>query len=64
MERLCREVSEVVHWANHTRESPATTFRKVRHAAYELSGARPTEARATHAERRPVAPRLTEPWFC
>jgi radical SAM superfamily enzyme YgiQ (UPF0313 family) len=64
IERLCRMVSEIVHWANHTRERPAATFRKVRDAAYGLSGARPAEARATHAERRPVAPRLTEPWFC
>lgn len=64
MERLFRTVSEIVHRANHTRESTATTFRKVREAVYELTGSRPVEALATHAERRPVAPRLTEPWFC
>lgn len=64
VERLCRTVGEIVHWANHTREHPAATFRKVCEAAYEQSGATPAEARATHAERRPVAPRLTEPWFC
>ena len=64
MERLHETVSEIVHWANHTRERPAATFRKVRDAAYAAAGARPAEARATHAERRPVAPRLTEPWFC
>ncbi len=64
MERLHATVSEIVHWANHARESPATTFRKVRDAAYAAAGRRPEAARATHAERRPVAPRLTEPWFC
>jgi len=64
MERLFRTVSEIVHWANHTRESTVKTFRKVRDAAYELAGSRPVEALATHAEHRPVAPRLTEPWFC
>jgi len=64
MERLHQTVTEIVHWANHMRESPARTFRKVREAAYAATGARPEEARATHAERRPVAPRLTEPWFC
>lgn len=64
MERLHRTVSEIVHWANHTRRPVATTFRQVRNAAYEAAGRRPAEALATHAERRPVAPRLTEPWFC
>ncbi len=64
MESLYRTVSEIVHWANHTREGAANTFRKVRDAAHEAAGARPAEALATHAERRPVAPRLTEPWFC
>jgi hypothetical protein len=64
MERLYRTVSEIVHWANHTRKPVATTFRQVRNAAYEAAGRRPAEALATHAERRPVAPRLTEPWFC
>jgi len=64
MERLYATVSEIVHWANHARESPARTFRKVRDAAYAAAGRRPEAARATHAERRPVAPRLTEPWFC
>ena len=64
MERLYTTVSEIVHRANHTRESAATTIRKARYAACALSGSRPDEALATHAERRPVAPRLTEPWFC
>jgi len=63
MERLYRAVSDAVHWANHVRENAARTFRKVREAAYAAAGRR-AEAVATHAERRPVAPRLTEPWFC
>ncbi len=67
MERLYRTVSEIAHWGNHTRESPGRTFTKVRDAAHALAAGprRPPEAaRATHAERRPVPPRLTEPWFC
>jgi radical SAM superfamily enzyme YgiQ (UPF0313 family) len=64
MELLYRTVSEIVHWGNHTREPAAKTFRKVRAAAYDLAGRQPAEALATHAERRPVPPRLTEPWFC
>jgi len=63
MEGLCRAVTDLVHEANHAREPAETTFRKVREAAYAAAGRRP-EALATHAERRPVAPRLTEPWFC
>jgi len=63
MDQLHRTVSDLVHWANHTRESATQTLRKVRAAAHQAAG-RPLEARATHAERRPVAPRLTEPWFC
>lgn len=66
MDRLHRTVSEIVHWGNHTRESGAKTFAKVRAAARELSPgtARPEAATATLAERRPIPPRLTEPWFC
>ena len=64
MERLHREVSRIVHQANHAAESAAVTFERVRAAAYAAGGRRPVEASATHAERRPVPPRLTEPWFC
>ena len=64
MERLHRDVSRIVHQANHTAQRAADTFDRVRAAAYQASGLGPAEASATHAERRPVAPRLTEPWFC
>ncbi len=69
MERLHRTASEIVHWANHVREDPAKTFARVREAAQALAagadpGASRAAARATHAERRPIPPRLTEPWFC
>jgi radical SAM superfamily enzyme YgiQ (UPF0313 family) len=64
MERLYQTVTDLVHRANHEGESPAVTFRRVRDAARDAAGLRPAETRATHAERRPVAPRLTEPWFC
>ena len=63
MDELHRTVSDLVHWANHTREAAARTFERLRAAAAAAAG-RPPAARATHAERRPVAPRLTEPWFC
>jgi radical SAM superfamily enzyme YgiQ (UPF0313 family) len=63
MERLFGAVTEIVHWANHAREPTSKTFMKVREAVYAAAGRRP-EALVTHAERRPVPPRLTEPWFC
>jgi radical SAM superfamily enzyme YgiQ (UPF0313 family) len=64
MERLHRVVSRIVHEANHAGEPAALTFARVRAAAYATAGTPPAHAFATHAERRPVAPRLTEPWFC
>jgi radical SAM superfamily enzyme YgiQ (UPF0313 family) len=65
MERLHATVSGIVHAARHRGEAAAETFRKVRAAAHEArEGRAPAEAAATHAERRPVPPRLTEPWFC
>ena len=64
MERLHGTVARIVHEANHAGEPAAVTFGRVHDAAYDAAGRRPVEASATHAERRPVAPRLTEPWFC
>ncbi len=64
MERLHRTVSGIAHAANHDRERTAVVFERIRAAAYAAAGRRPAAASATHAERRPVAPRLTEPWFC
>ncbi len=64
MDRLHEAVSRIVHRGNHAGEPAAATFDRVRAAAYEVAGLRPVEAAATHAERRPVPPRLTEPWFC
>lgn len=66
MERLHATVSEIVHRANHSGEDVVTTFERVRVAARALArgSLRPAAALATHAERRPVPPRLTEPWFC
>jgi hypothetical protein len=65
MERLHGTVSGIVHAANRSGESAAAAFPRVRAAAHEARGDRaPAQAAATHAERRPVPPRLTEPWFC
>jgi len=65
MERLHGTVNGIVRAANHSGETAAATFRRVRAAAHVARGeSAPAEAAATHAERRPVPPRLTEPWFC
>jgi radical SAM superfamily enzyme YgiQ (UPF0313 family) len=65
MERLHAEALRIVHAANHAHEPAAVTFSKMRAAALTArDGVAPPQAYATHAERRPVPPRLTEPWFC
>ena len=64
MDALHGAVSRIVHRGGHAGASPSVTFARVRAAAYEAAGRPPAEAAATHAERRPVPPRLTEPWFC
>jgi radical SAM superfamily enzyme YgiQ (UPF0313 family) len=64
MDRLHRDVARIVSRASAASAAPAGTFAEIRDAAYKLDGRRPVEASATHAERRPVPPRLTEPWFC
>jgi hypothetical protein len=65
MDRLHDTVSAVVRRATHDGQPASRTFEEVRAAAYVArDGVAPPAAHATHAERRPVAPRLTEPWFC
>jgi len=64
MDALHAAVTRIVQEANDAGENASATFERVRAAAYEAAGRRPVEADATHAERRPVPPRLTEPWFC
>ncbi len=64
VDRLWVAVEAIVHAASHAGEPADATFARVRAAARAAAGLPPPEAAATHAERRPVAPRLTEPWFC
>ncbi len=72
VERLCGAVGGIVRAASRAGESAPATFARIRAAAHEAAGLGPCdavapaslEASATHAERRPVPPRLTEPWFC
>ena len=66
MERLHAQVSDIVHRASHAGTPAAEVHAAVRRAAREARGdaVRPPEAAATLSERRPVPPRLTEPWFC
>ena len=64
MDALHGAVTQIAQVASREGASPAGAFALVRAAAYEAAGRRPAEADATHAERRPVPPRLTEPWFC
>jgi len=65
MDQLHGTVSGIVHAASHTGEPAAATIQRVRAAAHQARGEpAPAEAATTLAERRPVPPRLTEPWFC
>jgi radical SAM superfamily enzyme YgiQ (UPF0313 family) len=65
MEGLHKIASGIVHAASHAGETATATFGRVRAAAHAArEDPAPAEASATHAERRPVPPRLTEPWFC
>ena len=66
MDRLQREVSALVAGGARAAEHPAHTFQRIRVLAARHAG-RPTPGH-THFRapppERPIAPRLTEPWFC
>jgi len=65
MDELQREASALVLAATRAEEPPAVTFDRLRELARRRAGRPATAAplRRPHPER-PVAPRLTEPWFC
>jgi len=65
MDELQREASALVLDATRAEEAPAVTFDRLRELAGRRAGRPPRAAplRRPHRER-PVAPRLTEPWFC
>ncbi len=65
MDELQREASALVLAATRAEEPPAVTFDRLRELAARRAGRPATAAplRRPHPER-PVAPRLTEPWFC
>lgn len=65
MDELQREAGALVLAATRAEEPPAVTFDRLRELAGRRAGRPATAAplRRPHPER-PVAPRLTEPWFC
>ena len=64
MDELQREASALVADAARAAEPPALTFERIRLLAARAAG-RPTPAPfRTPPPERPIAPRLTEPWFC
>jgi len=65
MDELQREAGALVLAATRAEEPPAVTFDRLRELARRRAGRPATAAplRRPHPER-PVAPRLTEPWFC
>jgi radical SAM superfamily enzyme YgiQ (UPF0313 family) len=65
MDQLQRDAGALVAGAMSAAEDPAVTFHRLRDLARERAGVR--AARSASPRRpagRPVAPRLTEPWFC
>jgi len=65
MDALQRDVSALVEQAARSGEDPAVTFGRIRALAYARAGrvVAPTSVRAPPPDR-PIAARLTEPWFC
>jgi len=65
MDELQRDTSMLVADAARAKEDPAFTFYRIRELADQRAGS--TSPRAPFRPpppERPVAPRLTEPWFC
>jgi len=64
MDELQREASALVLEAARAEEAPAVTFYRLRELAGRRAG-RPVPTPFRRPPRdRPMAPRLTEPWFC
>jgi len=65
MDSLQRDVSSLVEQAARCDEDPAVTIGRIRALAHARAG-KPEAAGAFHAPppERPIAARLTEPWFC
>jgi radical SAM superfamily enzyme YgiQ (UPF0313 family) len=69
MDRLHREVTDLVGAATRAGEEARSVFERVRAAAYRAAGRGGAEPAASPgaedaAARRRQVPRLTEPWFC
>jgi len=64
MDELQRDASALVLEAARAEEAPAVTFYRLRELAGRRAG-RPVRTPFRRPPRdRPMAPRLTEPWFC
>ncbi len=65
MDLLQRDLNALVEQAARSAQDPAATFGRIRALAY-LRADRPAAAARFRAPppERPIAPRLTEPWFC
>ena len=64
MDELQRSASALVRDATGAGEAPAVTFQRLRALARRLAGLGAAPAPPRRAPDRPVAPRLSEPWFC
>lgn len=65
MDELQRAVSALVARAADAHEDPAVTFHRIRTLACRTAGRpTPTAPFRRPPPERPIAPRLTEPWFC
>jgi hypothetical protein len=63
MDRLHREVADIVEAAAEFRDPAEQTFGEIWRAAWEIAGEEAPPIPAP-VKRRPVAPALTETWFC
>jgi radical SAM superfamily enzyme YgiQ (UPF0313 family) len=64
MDRLQREVAEIVAEAARAGQEASTTYDSIRDAARASDGRAPAPTRFLPARATTRPPRLTEPWFC
>jgi radical SAM superfamily enzyme YgiQ (UPF0313 family) len=65
MDELQRDASALVARTGDDAAQPTVTFHRIRELAYGAAGRRPPPRPSRWPPpERPIAPRLTEPWFC
>jgi hypothetical protein len=64
MDALQREVAEIAAADARSRAPAPGTLARIRAAAERVAGPRATRPASIVVPPRPIAPRLTEPWFC